>query len=413
MLEAPDEFEKFAARLEKIREFVDIPEGVWSEILSVKRFVEVAIPVKMDNGATKIFRGFRSQYNNARGPFKGGIRYHERVNEPEIKALSALMALKTAVAGLPLGGGKGGVIVNPKELSVPELERLSRGYVRALHPLLGAEIDVAAPDVNTDGKVMAWMLDEFEKIKGCKEPGMITGKPLSLGGSKAREYSTAQGAMYVIDEAVKRIGIPTDATVAIQGFGNAGRNVAKMLHKKGYKIISVSDSSGTIINCRGLDITDVEKYKDATKKLAGYPGAGVAEENMCVAQDALIFIPAALENSVTGEDAVKIKARLVAELANSPLTKEAEEILNKREISVIPDILTNTGGVVVSYFEQVQNANGNYWEEEEVLEKLEKVMRKAFEEVWDIKEKKKTTLRNAALILAVSRIGEAIMSEKS
>ena len=407
-MEAQNEFDKFLRQLAKTREFVKIDENIYRQLQTVSRFLEVSLPVKMDNGEIRVFRGFRSQYNDARGPFKGGIRFHHHVNEGEVKALSAWMAFKTAVVGIPLGGGKGGVIVNPKELSVGELERLSRAYIRAISPLIGDWVDVPAPDVNTTPEIMGWMLDEYEKVRGHHEAGVITGKPLSIGGSKARGYSTAQGGYYILDEAVKKLGLPKNATVSIQGFGNAGRNVAKILQDKGYKIISVSDSSATIVNAMGLDIDEAGKYKDKTGALLGYAGAEVVRKTDCVAEDADIFIPAALENSVTGEDAKTLKAKLVVELANGPLTQEAEEILNERGTIVVPDILTNAGGVAVSYFEQVQNAYGYYWEESEVLEKLEKIMRRSFDEVWKIAEEKKTTLRNAAYVIAVSRIAEAM-----
>ncbi len=398
-----DEFDKFLAQLAKTREFVKIEDNIYRQLESVQRFLEVNIPVKMDNGEVKVFRGFRSQYNNARGPFKGGIRFHQNVNEGEVKALSAWMAFKTAVVGIPLGGGKGGVIVNPKELSAGELERLARGYIRAIAPIIGDRVDVPAPDVNTDPRIMGWMLDEYEQVRGHHEAGVITGKPISIGGSKARGYSTAQGGVYILDEAVKKLGLPKNATVSIQGFGNAGMNAAKILHGKGFKVISVSDSRGVAVNSAGLDIDEVIAHKEKTGSLAGYSKAGNDSP-----EDADIFIPAALENSVTGEYAEKIRAKLVIELANGPLAKEAEEVFAKKGTIIAPDILTNAGGVVVSYFEQVQNAYGYYWEEAEVLGKLEKIMRRSFDEVWKVSEEKKTTLRNAAYIIAVSRIAEAM-----
>jgi glutamate dehydrogenase len=407
-MENKNEFDKFLAQLEKTREFVNIEENIYRQLQSVQKFLEVSVPVKMDNGEVRVFRGYRSQYNNARGPFKGGIRFHQNVNEGEVKALSAWMAFKTAVVDIPLGGGKGGVIVNPKELSAGELERLARGYIRAISPLIGDRVDVPAPDVNTTPEIMGWMLDEYEHIRGHHEGGVITGKPLSIGGSKARGYSTAQGGYYILDEAVKKLRLSKDATVSIQGFGNAGRNIAKILQDKGYKIISVSDSSATIVNAIGIDIDEAGRYKDKTGALLGYVGAEVMRKTDCHAQDADIFVPAALENSITGNDAKDLKAKLVIELANGPLTPEAEQVLNERGVTVVPDILTNAGGVVVSYFEQVQNAYGYYWEEAEVLEKLEKIMRRSFGEVWKLAEEKKTTLRNAAYAIAVSRIAEAM-----
>ncbi len=406
-----NEFDKFLRQIEGTRQFLDIPENIYRQMLSVKRFLEVSIPVKMDNGEVKVFIGYRSQYNDARGPFKGGIRFHQNVNIGEVKALSAWMAFKCAVVDIPLGGGKGGIIVNPKELSLGELERVSRGYIRAISSFIGDRIDIPAPDVNTDGRIMSWMLDEYETIVGHHEAGVITGKPLSLGGSKARSYSTAQGGFYVIDSAVKKLGIQKGATVAIQGFGNAGRNIAFIMEKAGYKIISVSDSKGVIENKDGLDIADVAKYKEEKGTLSGYPKAKdiTSEEQFSETVD--IFIPAALENSITEKDAQTLKTKLVAELANGPVTPEADAIFEKNKVAVLPDILTNAGGVVVSYFEQVQNAYGYYWEEKEALQKLETIMRSSFEEVWKVREEKKTTtLRNSSYVIALSRISEAMLA---
>lgn len=407
-MQTQNEFDKFLAQLVKTREYVEIEENIYRQLQEVQRFLEVSIPIKMDSGEVRVFRGYRSQYNNARGPFKGGIRFHQNVNEGEVKALSAWMAFKTAVVGIPLGGGKGGVVVNPKELSPGELERLARGYIRAVSPIIGDWADIPAPDVNTSPQIMGWMLDEYEKVRGHHEPGVITGKPLSIGGSKARGYSTAQGGFYILDEAVKKLGLSQNATVSIQGFGNAGRNMAKILQEKGYTIISVSDSKSALVNCMGLDIDEVGKYKDKTGSLEGYTGADRLEKTVCAAQDADIFIPAALENSISEKEAKELKAKLIVELANGPITVEAEEILKKKGVTIVPDILTNAGGVVVSYFEQVQNAYGYYWSEKEVLQKLEDIMRRSFDEVWGVSEEKKTTLRNSAYIIAVSRIVEAM-----
>jgi glutamate dehydrogenase/leucine dehydrogenase len=404
-----NEFEKFLRQLNIIREIAPFPENIYRELCEVKRFLEVNIPVKMDNGEVKIFKGYRSQYNDARGPFKGGIRFHENVNESEVKALSAWMAFKCAVVDIPLGGGKGGVIVDPKKLSGGELERLSRGYIRAISPIIGDRVDIPAPDVNTNEKIMSFMLDEYEVIRGHHEAGVITGKPLSLGGSRARSYATAQGGFYVIDSAVKKLGIKKGATVAIQGFGNAGRNAAFILEKAGYKITSVSDSKGVIFNKTGLNIAKVAEHKDAKGTVSGYSKAKDMTEEERFSEKVDIFIPAALENSVTEERAKALKnTKLIAELANGPITAEAAAVFEASGVPVLPDILTNAGGVTVSYFEQVQNAFGFYWEEKEVLAKLETVMRSAFEEIWKVSKVKKTSLRNAAYIIAVSRISEAM-----
>ncbi len=393
----------------KIKDLIKLDDNIYTQLLAPQKFLEVNVPVKMDNGTIKVFKGFRSQFNDARGPYKGGIRFHPQVDESEVKALSAWMALKTAVVNIPLGGGKGGVIVNPMELSQKELEELSRGYIRAISKLIGPDLDVPAPDVYTDPKIMGWMLDEYEKLNGGRHiPGVITGKPLSIGGSEARSYSTAQGGFYALDMAAKKIGLSEGATVAIQGFGNAGAHMAKILQKAGYKIIAISDSKGTAVNVMGLDVADVERHKKKTGSVADYPGAEEIGEKHLFDQEADILIPAALENSIQAQDAEKIKVKLIVELANGPVTPEADEIFAKRNIVVVPDILANAGGVIVSYFEQVQNAYGYYWSEEEVLEKLEEKMKTSFDEIWAKKEEYQTNMRFGAYILAIERIAEAM-----
>lgn len=402
-------FKNAQKQIEKIAEIISLEPNILKQLLEPQRILKISIPVKMDSGEIRVFQGFRSQFNDARGPFKGGIRFHQNVTEEEVKALSAWMTWKTAVVNIPLGGGKGGIIVNPKELSDRELEALSRGYMRKIADFIGPNIDIPAPDVNTDPRVMGWMLDEYEKIIGFHAPGVITGKPLSIGGSQARSYSTAQGGFYALEMAAKKIGLPPGATVAIQGFGNAGYNMAKILEKAGYIIVSVSDSQGTATDCKnGLPVEPLMKYKKETGSVANYPGAEGSNKMECMEQEADIFIPAALENSVTKDNADVIKAKLVVELANSPITSEADEILNKKGVLVVPDILANAGGVAVSYFEQVQNAYGYYWTEEEVLAKLRDLMERAFQDVWNKKEEYKTDMRTAANILALSRVAQAM-----
>lgn len=402
-------FQNAQAQLKKIAELINLDSNLLNQLMEPKRILEVSIPVRMDSGETRLFKGFRSQYNDARGPFKGGIRFHQDVTKAEVKALSAWMTWKTAVVNIPLGGGKGGIIVNPKELSDRELESLSRGYIQAIWKFIGPDIDVPAPDVNTDPRIMGWMLDEYEKIMGRHLPGVITGKPLAIGGSQARSYSTAQGGFYVLEAAVKKIGLPAGATVSIQGFGNAGYNMAQIMERSGYKIISVSDSHGTATDCKnGLSVEALMKYKKETGSVANYPGADTTNKFECMEQDADILIPAALENSITKDNADLIKAKLIVELANGPITPEADEILNSKGVLIVPDILANAGGVAVSYFEQVQNAYGYYWTEEEVLAKLENLMAAAFQDVWMKKEEYKTSMRNGANILALERVVEAM-----
>jgi glutamate dehydrogenase/leucine dehydrogenase len=360
----------------------------------------------MDNGSVKVFTGFRSQYNNARGPYKGGIRFHPQVNEAEVKALSMWMALKTAVVGIPLGGGKGGVIVNPKELSNAELERLSRGYIDGVYKLLGPDVDVPAPDVYTDPKIMGWMVDEYEKLVGHSALGVITGKPLSIGGSAARSYSTAQGGFYVLRQAVQKLRLQ-NARVAIEGFGNAGATMARIISEQGYRVVAVSDSKGGIYNEQGLDIVSLLQHKEQHGSVVGFAGAHSIETSI-MAQPVDILILAALENSITIENAGSVSARLVLELANGPVAQDADQVLSEHGIVVVPDILANAGGVAVSYFEQVQNSYGYYWEEADVLRKLEKIMVESFEAVWEKKEKYASDMRTGAYILAVERIGQAM-----
>lgn len=401
-------FQNALKQLEEVKEIIGLEENIYEQLKRPQRILEVAIPVKMDNGKIKIFTGFRSQYNNARGPYKGGIRFHPDVSKEEVEALSAWMTWKTAVVNLPLGGAKGGVIVNPKELSLRELEKVSRGYISAIYKLIGPEVDIPAPDVYTDPRIMGWMMDEYEKLIGNHAPGVITGKPLSIGGSKARDYSTAQGAVYVANKAVEKIGLPKNSVVGIQGFGNAGSHMARLLVKQGYKIAVISDTGGTVANYMGLDIGKLIEHKKNTGSVANYAGAEEKGVRHCFDHEVDILIPAALENAITSDNVDLIKAKIIIELANGPITPEADEVLKKKNILVVPDILANAGGVVVSQFEQVQNSYGSYWSEEKVLLKLKEVMEKAFEEVWAEKEKHATTMRMGAYALAVGRVAQAM-----
>lgn len=403
-----DAFANVLEQLEKVQKMVKIDENILARLKSPQRLLTVSIPVKMDNGKTEVFTGYRSQFNDARGPFKGGIRFHQDVNESEVKALSAWMTWKCAVVDIPLGGGKGGVIVDPKKLSLRELEQLSRGYISAISGIVGPDIDVPAPDVYTDPKIMGWMMDEYEKIVGHHAPGVITGKPLAIGGSAGRGYSTAQGAFYALDAAAKKMGLPHDATVAIEGFGNAGSNLALILHKAGYRVVAASDSRGTVAHSAGLAVADLIAHKGRTGAVSGFTGAEDMGAEACIAQSVDIFVPSALENSVTAENADRIKAKLIVEVANGPVTPEADDILAGKGIMVVPDILANAGGVAVSYLEQVQNAYNYYWSEEEIIGKLERIMQVAFEQVWEKKTAHGTTLRMGAYALALERVSEAM-----
>lgn len=404
----PTAFENALQQLYKAGKLLNLDPNILCQLEAPKRLLKVSIPVKMDNGAIKVFTGFRSQYNDARGPFKGGIRYHPDVNEDEVKALSFWMAIKCATVGIPLGGGKGGIIVNPKELSSGELERLSRGYIRQIYKYLGADQDVPAPDVYTTPQIMAWMLDEFEKLTGHHEPGVITGKPLSLGGSAGRGSATAQGGVYVLEKTLEKIGkISKGTRVAIQGFGNAGATMAKLLHKSGMKIVAISDSKKGIYNARGINpfLAEEKKIKTGSLPMKGNKKITNAE---LLELEVDVLVPAALENQITIENAEKIKAKIIIELANGPTTPEADVILFKKGVILAPDVLSNAGGVTVSYFEQVQNAANFYWTESEVLEKLKLIMISSFESVWDTKVKFKTDLRTAAFVLAIKRISDAM-----
>ncbi len=372
------------------------------------RYTEVTIPVVMDNGEQKIFRGFRSQHNNSRGPYKGGIRFHQQVSLDEVKALSFWMSFKNAVVDVPFGGGKGGVIFNPKEVSKAELERISRGYVKKLYRLLGPEFDVPAPDVNTTGEIMAWMVDEYEKLTGTKALATFTGKPLDKGGSEGREEATGYGGSIVLREllASKAANVPEKAVVAIQGFGNVATHFAETANKLGMAIVAVSDSNGAIYRPEGLDIKAVEAHKKQTGSVRNFEGAENISHEHLLELNVDILVPAALENVLHKENAENIKAKVIIEMANGPTTWEADEIFAKRGITVVPDILANSGGVCTSYFEWYQNMHGEHWNREDVLKKLEEHMVKAYKAVLEQKEKHNTTFRNAAYILAAQRIIE-------
>lgn len=410
---AQNPFENALKQLQNAASILKIDTSIHEELKSPKRVLMVSIPVKMDSGETKVFTGFRSQYNDALGPFKGGIRYHWNVSLDEVKALSFWMTMKCAVVGIPLGGGKGGIIVNPKELSEGELERLSRGYIQAIYKYIGPTQDVPAPDVYTTPQIMGWMLDEYEKLVGEHAPGVITGKPLALGGSAGRGFSTAQGGVYVLQEAVKKMGWnPREVSVAIQGFGNAGSFMAKILYSLGYKIVAASDSKGGVKNLNGLDVEKLDQHKEKTGSVMGFEGSETISNEELLEMDVHVIIPAALENVITAENAERVKAKMIVELANGPVTPEADEILHKNGILFVPDILSNAGGVTVSYFEQVQNAMNYYWTEQEVLEKLEKIMVNAFHEVWETKEKFNIDMRTAAFVRAVERVAGAMKARK-
>lgn len=402
-------FDNAMEQLNKAASVMNLDPNMHAVLSAPERVLTISIPVKMDDGSVGVFTGFRSQYNNALGVYKGGIRYHWNVSLGEVKALSFWMMIKCATVNIPMGGGKGGVIVNPKELSEGELERLSRGYVRGIWREIGSDKDVPAPDVYTTPQIMAWMRDEYEKLVGHDDPGVITGKPLEAGGSEGRSYSTAQGGVYCTIELAKKMGLnPSETTVAVQGFGNAGSYMAKILSGLGYKVVAVTDSKGGAMNMDGLDVAAVESHKSENGSVTGAPGTEAISNDEILALEVDILVPAALENVITKENAEDVKAKAVVELANGPTTPEADEILAERGVVVVPDVLANAGGVTVSYFEWDQNVKGEHWSEEDVLAKLEKIMVTAFTEVWETKEKYSVPMRTAAFVKAVERVIEAM-----
>jgi len=398
-------FENYLAELEKTAKLIKLDSEVLEVLKKPQRIIIVNLPVKMDSGKTKIFTGYRVQFNNARGPYKGGIRFHPNVNLDEVQALAAWMALKCAVADIPMGGGKGGITLNPKELSREELKRISKAYIKALHENIGPDVDVPAPDVYTDSEIMDWMREEYEKHHG-PSPAVITGKPLEKQGSQGREEATGRGGLFVLEEAVKALGLK-DARIAVQGFGNVGYIFAKLAYEAGFKIIAVSDSKGGIYAEEGIIPDDAMKWKTEKGSVVGFKGKKISNEEL-LELDVDVLVPAALENVITEENAGKIKAKLILEMANGPVSNKADETLHKRGILVIPDILANAGGVTVSYFEWLQNKENKHWSEEEVNKKLKEKMVRAFKDVYAQYKKHKCELRTAAYIVALQRLGEAI-----
>jgi glutamate dehydrogenase (NAD(P)+) len=371
--------------------------------------LKVTIPVKMDDGSTRIFHAFRIQYNTARGPAKGGIRWHPDETIGTVRALAAWMTWKTSVVDIPLGGGKGGIICNPKELSETEKERLARGYMRAVARTLGVTKDVPAPDVYTTPQIMAWMMDEYETLMGEKHPGVITGKPLPLGGSQGRGDATARGGIYVTQEAGTAYGIELKGqAMAIQGFGNAGQHAARLAENiLGCKLIAASDSKGGIYNADGLNVEELINYKLTHGKVNGFPGAEEISNEQLLELEVTVLFPSALENVITGENAQNLQCRMLCELANGPTTPEADDILFDKGIVVLPDFLANAGGVTVSYLEQVQNTYNLYWEIEEIHWRLKEKMTRAFKNVYDMSQSQKVNMRQAAYLVSVARVAEA------
>jgi glutamate dehydrogenase/leucine dehydrogenase len=391
-------------------EYLKLDPGLRQILRTPKRILEVSLPTKMDNGQVKVFTGYRVQHNIARGPAKGGIRFHPNVTLDEVKALAAWMTWKTAAVNIPYGGAKGGVICDTKRMSKGELERLTRRYASELLPIIGPDKDIPAPDMYTDAQTMAWIMDTYSMTVGHSALGVVTGKPVSLGGSFGRNEATARGCLYIVEEAckLKRMSL-RGATVAIQGFGNAGSVAARLFAEKKAKIVAVSDSRGGVTNPRGIDPMKAIRYKERSGTVVGMPGASRISNDDLITMKCDILIPAALENVITLHNADQIKAKIVAEAANGPTTPHADEVLARRGITVLPDILCNAGGVTVSYFEWAQDLQGVFWDEQEVNARLQKVMVRAFADVVETMRKHHTYPRAGAMILAVNRVAEATL----
>jgi len=399
-------FQNAMSQLDKVAKIKNFNEEFIARLRQPDRDIRISIPVKMDNGTIKIFEGYRVEYNNALGPYKGGIRYHQDTEINEVKALAFWMALKCAVAGIPMGGGKGGITVNPKELSKGELERLSRGWVQKLSDILGPKKDVPAPDVNTTPEIMAWMNDEYQKITGDKTGAMITGKPLDKGGSEGRGTATAQGGFFIFEALKKELNLPEKCKVVVQGFGNAGSVAALIWNKAGHSVVAISDSKGGIYNTNGLNIEKLIEYKKSTGSLSGFPDSKDITNEELLETECDLLIPAAFENQITSANADKIKAKAILELANGPITPEADEILFSKNIPIVPDILANSGGVTVSYFEWDQNLKSEHWSEKEVFNKLEPMLNDSAKKILEKAKESNTDLRRGAFILALERIQE-------
>lgn len=402
-------FEMAQIPLNKAIETMELDAGAAAIIAVPERTLEVSIPVKMDDGTTKVFTGYRSQHSTILGPAKGGVRYHQNVSMDEVKTLAFWMTCKCAVAGLPYGGGKGGIIVDPAKLSKAELERLTRGYIDKIAPIIGEKRDIPAPDMNTNAQIMGWMMDEYSKLNGQYEPGFITGKAISVGGSLGRTTATGRGVVVAALEALKLQGIqPYEATAAVQGFGNVGSWTAKLFCDAGVKVIALSDVYGAIFKADGFDCYDVDAYVKKTGSVVGYPGSKAITNAELLAIEVTVLAPCAIELQLTAENAAAVQASIICEGANGPTTPEADDILEAKGVMVIPDILANGGGVTVSYFEWVQNLYRYFWPEEEVIEKQNALMRKAFKAVYEKAKQYNVTLRVAAYMVALGSLEEAM-----
>jgi glutamate dehydrogenase/leucine dehydrogenase len=405
----PNPFENSLEQLRIAAEYLKLDEGIHQILAHPKRELKVSLPVKMDDGKIKVFTGYRVQYNDARGPFKGGIRYHPGVTLDEVKALAAWMTWKTSVADIPLGGGKGGIVCDPKSMSQPELERMTRRFAYAISPIIGPYKDIPAPDVYTNGQTMAWIMDTFSIIQGVASPAVITGKPISLGGSLGRDKATGRGAVFCTVEAakVKKIDLKK-ATFAVEGFGNAGSFFSQILQTYGSKLMAASDSKGAIMSKNGMDADKLIAHKEKTGSVVGFPGSQPISGKELLQMDVDILGPSALENTILPDIAKGIKAKIITECANGPTTPAADKILDANGVFLIPDILANSGGVIVSYFEWVQNLQRLEWTEAEVNSMLEKKITSAFKDVHAASLKHNTSMRTGAMIVAVGRVADAV-----
>jgi glutamate dehydrogenase (NAD(P)+) len=403
----PNPYEVAVEQFMTAADKLNLDEGMKQILAHPKRELIVHFPVRMDDGSFRVFTGYRVQHSLTRGPAKGGIRYHQDVTLDEVKALAMWMTWKCAVVGIPYGGGKGGVIVNPKELSLAEVERLTRRFAAEISPIIGPEVDIPAPDVNTNSQTMAWIMDTISMLRGYPIPGLITGKPIAIEGSLGRNEATARGLQYVVREAVKEKGESLQGKkVVVQGYGNAGAIAARLLSEDGAIIIAVSDSNGGIYNPKGIDPIGALRHKQEHGNLSGFGGADNISNEDLLELECDILVPAALESVITERNADRIKAKMIAEAANGPTTPDADRILYNKGIMVLPDILANAGGVTVSYFEWAQNIQGYYWAEDEVNEKLERVMQRSFHDVYETAENNKVDMRTGAYMLAISRVAE-------
>jgi glutamate dehydrogenase/leucine dehydrogenase len=402
-------FEIAQSQFQRAAELLGLDEGTRKVLSKPKRVLEVSCPVHMDDGRVEVFDGFRVQHSMARGPAKGGIRYHPGVTLDEVKALASWMTWKCAVVNIPYGGGKGGIVCNPKAMSEGEIERLTRRYTAEISIIIGPEKDIPAPDVYTNPQVMAWLMDTFSMTVGYSALGVVTGKPIAVGGSEGRGEATGRGVFFVVQEALKVKGVPIDGSrLAVQGFGNAGTVAARLLTEAGMKLVAVSDSRGAVHNPKGMDFAQLLAHKEKTGSVVGFAGAGSIEGDAVLTVDCDVLVPAALENAITLKNADKVRARIIAEAANGPTTPSADRILHEKGILVVPDILANAGGVTVSYFEWVQGLQSFFWDATTVNGHLERIMRKSFADVHAAATQRKVDLRAGAYMLGVGRVAECL-----